>query len=341
LQASQDGSLLELPVGINLGFRRGNPLWFCACFNRAETDRSRNDRRGNLTEMDGDNEPRMTTFGVTPELIQRVDLEMERRAEFERKIASVQRRDSLSRDSANIDDKSVDGCSAVGLVALCGFLGASLGGGCVGVPLMLIVGDDLPMNVVMTITGVVGATLATLNLRKQRARVASPQTRSQVQPDISAGALATDAEIEQASRYQTAFARWKSALWSRWDAMSGDEFEQEFASLLNRVGWKVRTTKRSNDGGIDIHGEDASGNRVSIQCKWWIAPCGVKPVRELAGVLNIGARNCVGFVVCKGGFTKSAADFAGRAKIVLWQADHVRWILANPKSPPKAKDFLA
>jgi hypothetical protein len=123
---------------------------------------------------------------------------MERRAEFERKIASVQRRDSLARDSANIDVKSVDGCfSAVGLVALCGFFGASLGG-CVGLPLMLIVGNDLPMYVVMTITGVLGATLATLNLGKQSARVASPQTRSQVQPDISAGALATDAEIEQA-----------------------------------------------------------------------------------------------------------------------------------------------
>lgn len=62
--------------------------------------------------------------------------------------------------------------------------------------------------------------------------------------------------------------------------MSGVEYEQYCAAVLESSGWKVRTTRATGDQGVDIIGE-IRGEIVVFQCKHYTHPIGNKAVQEV------------------------------------------------------------
>ena len=98
-----------------------------------------------------------------------------------------------------------------------------------------------------------------------------------------------------------------------WFLMSGHRFEREFGRLLEIDGYKVKYTKGSGDGGIDLIAKKAS-EEIIIQCKAWKNPVGPAPIREMQGVKE---GNQEVWVVGLGGFTTGAKKFAKQKGIRL------------------------
>jgi restriction system protein len=90
------------------------------------------------------------------------------------------------------------------------------------------------------------------------------------------------------------------------------EFEFLVAALYEKMGFTVRTTKISYDGGIDIIAESSSKGKsmvLVIQCKKHKDRIPVSSVRELMGVVAQKQVN-KGVIVSSSDFTPSAKKFA-------------------------------
>ena len=99
--------------------------------------------------------------------------------------------------------------------------------------------------------------------------------------------------------------------------LSWHDFERLICEALRRErGFEARLTKGGADGGVDIVLE-SGGQSILVQCKHWrSAKIGVKPIRELAGV--VAAENAMGGIfVCSGTYTKEARRFAEQSSIEL------------------------
>ena len=162
---------------------------------------------------------------------------------------------------------------------------------------------------------------------------------SRRQAAMNANPYATYEEITRVERFELAARSQSEASWVRWCEMDGLVFEREFAKLLRNHGWSVRATKGSGDGGIDIEGTDSTGVHVAIQCKWWKSACGVAPVRELVGATAVMPRRPRMIVVCDGGFTESAKEFARKTGVELMDGRAVRSMVESLQAgiaPPNA-----
>jgi restriction endonuclease len=89
-----------------------------------------------------------------------------------------------------------------------------------------------------------------------------------------------------------------------WLSLSDLEFEQQCAKVFRALGFAARTTPRTNDGGLDIILEK-DGRRGAAQCKAWLAPSGVKQLREFYGALHAETMT-FGYFISRGGFTTRA-----------------------------------
>jgi hypothetical protein len=109
--------------------------------------------------------------------------------------------------------------------------------------------------------------------------------------------------------------------------MSGTEFEEYVKELLERRGWRVETTPRTRDGGIDLIAKRSidmgTESTLFIQCKNYASPAGVEVVRQLNGVLPKHHPGSHGVVVCPSGFTADARSFAQDRGITLWERQHL------------------
>lgn len=89
-------------------------------------------------------------------------------------------------------------------------------------------------------------------------------------------------------------------------------FEELCAAFYREVGLRTETIRCGADGGVDAKLYEAgSDDPVAIvQCKAWNSrPVGVKPVRELLGVMtHQGVKK--GIFIATGDFTKEAKEFA-------------------------------
>lgn len=96
-------------------------------------------------------------------------------------------------------------------------------------------------------------------------------------------------------------------------------FEEVCCKLYALRGFRSESTPLGPDGGIDIRLYEGSGPRAVaiVQCKAWGGrPVGVKPVRELLGVMaheKVGQ----GFFMAAGGFTEEARQFAASNPLTL------------------------
>jgi restriction system protein len=101
------------------------------------------------------------------------------------------------------------------------------------------------------------------------------------------------------------------------DGLSWQQFEALVGEAFRREGYTVRETGGGGaDGGVDLVLTKGS-ERFLVQCKQWRAlKVGVKPVRELYGVMAAkGAAG--GMVVTSGAFTRDAQAFAEGRNIEL------------------------
>ena len=99
-------------------------------------------------------------------------------------------------------------------------------------------------------------------------------------------------------------------------SLSWSDFEHLIAEAFRREGFVTNLTDPGPDGGVDLV-LTRERERWFVQCKQWRTRLvGVKPVRELAGVIS-AAGVTGGIVVCSGDFTSSARAFARQAGIRL------------------------
>ncbi len=108
-------------------------------------------------------------------------------------------------------------------------------------------------------------------------------------------------------------------------------FEQVTEAYFKRTGWRTEPARIGADGGVDIHLFRPAEHPIAavVQCKAWTTyKVGVKPVRELFGVM-VAESVSEGFFVASGEYTEEALSFAkgktltlidGRALIVRIKA---------------------
>lgn len=96
-------------------------------------------------------------------------------------------------------------------------------------------------------------------------------------------------------------------------------YEDLCAAFYREKGIRCETTPLGADGGVDIYLFQDSNNPQAttvVQCKAWGRQVGVKPVRELLGVMA-HEKISKGFFMAPGGFTDDASEFAQANRITL------------------------
>ena len=111
--------------------------------------------------------------------------------------------------------------------------------------------------------------------------------------------------------------------------LSGVEFENLCQALLQKLGFKVETTKQSGDGGIDLVAYNyqafLSGKYI-VQCKRYSGGVGEPIVRDLYGVVTAERAN-KGILMTTGYFSMSAIKFASDKNIELIDGEQLGELL--------------
>lgn len=104
------------------------------------------------------------------------------------------------------------------------------------------------------------------------------------------------------------------------DRVEWKRFEDLCCAFYREKGIRAETTALGPDGGVDIRlfQDDADPTRVTsiVQCKAWNQQVGVKPVRELRGVMA-HEKVAKGFFMAPNGYTDDARAFAAENRITL------------------------
>lgn len=123
-------------------------------------------------------------------------------------------------------------------------------------------------------------------------------------------------------------------------SMEWKRFEDLSAEYYRVKGIRCETTSLGADGGIDLKlFQDDSGKPTTIvQCKaWGTQMVGVKPVRELRGVMaSEGIEK--GFFMTSGTYSKDAKAFAAKNRITL--IDATLFLMMIKRLPPEAQERL-
>lgn len=111
--------------------------------------------------------------------------------------------------------------------------------------------------------------------------------------------------------------------WQQFELLIGEHFRHQ--------GYRVQETGAGADGGVDLVLHKDGANYL-VQCKHWKAyKVGVKPVRELLGVMA-GSGAAGGYVIASGQFTRDAVKFAAENNIELLDGNALEKILGSRKS---------
>jgi hypothetical protein len=130
--------------------------------------------------------------------------------------------------------------------------------------------------------------------------------------------LSIAARILASEREKTDY--WKNLHWR--------ELEHRVAALFIRKGYRAYATPGSGDKGVDVVAESAR-EKLVIQCKQYSKPAQRNVVSELLGV-QAAEKADRSILICTGGFTKGAEDYARENGIILWDLDDLA--LENSKT---------
>lgn len=102
-------------------------------------------------------------------------------------------------------------------------------------------------------------------------------------------------------------------------------FEELCAEYFTAKGYKAKVTRQGADGGVDINLFKESYSLTKafaiVQCKAWNSyKVGVKPVRELYGVLS-AEQAPLGIFITSGSYTKEAEEFSKGKHLKLISGD--------------------
>lgn len=99
------------------------------------------------------------------------------------------------------------------------------------------------------------------------------------------------------------------------EEMSGEDYEEYCARILEVEGWVLETTPTTGDQGVDLIAS-IEDFRVCIQCKRYSKPVGNKAVQEVvAGMVHWNGTHAV--VASNAGFTPSARKLANSTGVTL------------------------
>jgi restriction system protein len=127
-------------------------------------------------------------------------------------------------------------------------------------------------------------------------------------------------------------------------SLSGHQFEELVAHVLECMGYTARVTQKSGDGGVDVIAHmDALGFQppiVKVQCKRMTSQIGGPEVNQLLGTLGEGE---YGLFVCLGSFSRQATELErNRAKLRLVDGEaFVEMVLDNyPNLSPRYRSII-
>ena len=103
---------------------------------------------------------------------------------------------------------------------------------------------------------------------------------------------------------------WESIINNKYLSTSerGQIFEREMTELFKQLGWKVKLTQPSKDGGVDIILDNLNGEVCIVQCKFHKNKIGVEPIRALWGVKDSFNADRV-IMLAYAGTTKGGEEF--------------------------------
>lgn len=186
---------------------------------------------------------------------------------------------------------------------------------------------SMPVWLMAAIFGIISL-FRFLKQRSVAGQAATAPSTAQRREPVSAVASAPLSELDKAwsvGRQQPSPSEVpadRPAVWSREviDRIEWKRFEDLCCEFYRVKGIRAETTRLGADGGVDIrlYQNDADPQRCTavVQCKAWNQAVGVKPVRELRGVM---AHEKVekAFFMAPGGFTDDAKAFAAENRITL------------------------
>ena len=94
---------------------------------------------------------------------------------------------------------------------------------------------------------------------------------------------------------------------AHWMSLSGHDFERELATVYRGLGYRVKETPGSGDGGVDLVLK-RNGKTIVVQCKAHKDPVGPAIARELYGSM-VHSKADRAVLACTGGFTKGVYVF--------------------------------
>ncbi|HXU93178.1 MAG TPA: restriction endonuclease [Gallionella sp.] len=118
-------------------------------------------------------------------------------------------------------------------------------------------------------------------------------------------------------------------------------FEMVCAEYFRILGKRVETVSHGADGGIDarVYAKDSDVMTFAIQCKAWDGMVGVKPVRELFGVMAHESAG-KGIFMATSGFTGDAKQFAAEHQDKLFLIDGEKFLTMLSKLPEDKRKKL-
>jgi restriction system protein len=156
---------------------------------------------------------------------------------------------------------------------------------------------------------------------------AEPTARAAVRP-AAPDPLDEIARIRADRQLAPPVAEARPAAWSMevLRRMEWKRFEHVVAGYYERVGFRAQLQDSGADGGVDVrlYRGEAGKPLALVQCKAWQAGAavGVKPVRELLGVMTIEQVNA-GIFVTTSGYTDDAKALSGAHRLKLIDGDEL------------------
>ena len=94
------------------------------------------------------------------------------------------------------------------------------------------------------------------------------------------------------------------------------KFEDYVAKLYKNMGYSVKQTKRTGDGGKDIVATK-NGQTYFVECKRYSDPINVHKMRDFVGACVLGGKDIKGIYVTPSSFTNDAKSAANRIGIQM------------------------
>lgn len=108
---------------------------------------------------------------------------------------------------------------------------------------------------------------------------------------------------------------------SQIDVMYGEEFEEYLKYHFQKLGYKVKTTPRTNDYGADLI-LTKDGDKIVVQAKRWNDPVGNSAVQEVVAAKAYYKANRA-MVVTNSYFTSNARSLAHVNNVELWDRSNL------------------